>query len=317
MSPERLNPVQFNIKDSRPTKESDCYALGMVVLEVLSGQVPFTREVNDLMVMNKVLEGERPGRPEGAEGVWFTDDLWATLQVCWSRQPSDRPTVEDVLECLSRNSTAWQPLAPSVDYHLQMDSDEESYYTIDAESLLEGFPLLQLGIEPRLIPPAIPPFPDVQATALGLNVDPPSSPHQKMAMERFTILVEGNSYVCPNFSHAHCRNAFPILVETGLSGAPPDSFTQPKPRSKFPKREGSGGSQVSLPSSTPRPTPKTRFTFPGTGLDPQEPEKPYLRQQRRRKSAYWAPRRVRTTVNVLRMIFRMKRFSKAQGSPMG
>jgi len=34
MSPELLDPERFGITDYRPTKKSDCYALGMVVYEV-------------------------------------------------------------------------------------------------------------------------------------------------------------------------------------------------------------------------------------------------------------------------------------------
>ena len=34
MSPELLDPERFGIIDYRPTKQSDCYALGMVVYEV-------------------------------------------------------------------------------------------------------------------------------------------------------------------------------------------------------------------------------------------------------------------------------------------
>ena len=34
MSPELLVPEQFEISDTRPTKQSDCYALGMVIYEV-------------------------------------------------------------------------------------------------------------------------------------------------------------------------------------------------------------------------------------------------------------------------------------------
>jgi serine/threonine protein kinase len=34
MSPELLDPDRFGITDYRPTKQSDCYALGMVVYEV-------------------------------------------------------------------------------------------------------------------------------------------------------------------------------------------------------------------------------------------------------------------------------------------
>lgn len=106
MSPERLDPDQFGVKDSRPTKESDCYALGMVILEVLSGKAPFVQDNNDLVVMQKVLKGEYPERPQG---VSFVDVLWETLQACWSPQPNDRPTAEAVLECLMEVSPAWLP----------------------------------------------------------------------------------------------------------------------------------------------------------------------------------------------------------------
>jgi len=34
MSPELLDPERFGSSDDRPTKQSDCYALGMVVYEV-------------------------------------------------------------------------------------------------------------------------------------------------------------------------------------------------------------------------------------------------------------------------------------------
>jgi serine/threonine protein kinase len=67
MSPELLDPDQFGFEDSRPTKESDCYALGMVIYEVLSGQAPFT-PYKDFIVMRKVTEGERPERPRRGGG---------------------------------------------------------------------------------------------------------------------------------------------------------------------------------------------------------------------------------------------------------
>jgi serine/threonine protein kinase len=34
MSPELLHPERFGFTDTRPTKESDCYAFGMVIYEV-------------------------------------------------------------------------------------------------------------------------------------------------------------------------------------------------------------------------------------------------------------------------------------------
>ncbi|KAF9780755.1 kinase-like domain-containing protein, partial [Thelephora terrestris] len=96
MGPELFNPEKFGLKDCRPTKSSDCYALGMVVYEVLSGQVPFHR-YGDYSVILKVSEGERPERPQGAKGPWFGDDIWNLLRHCWEASPSDRPRIKDVL----------------------------------------------------------------------------------------------------------------------------------------------------------------------------------------------------------------------------
>ena len=105
MSPEILNPELFGFEKGRATKASDCYALGMVALEVLTGQPPFPG-VSELMVMQKVLNCEHPGRPEG---LWFTDGLWEILKQCWATQPKDRPSVEAVLECFVQASKIWQP----------------------------------------------------------------------------------------------------------------------------------------------------------------------------------------------------------------
>jgi len=110
MSPEILNPDLFGFKNSQPTKEADCYALGMVILEVLSGRPPFAPD-KDFVVMRKVIDGERPGRPEGPEGAWFTDELWWMLGMCWATHPDRRPSVQAVLECLERVSGTWE--APS------------------------------------------------------------------------------------------------------------------------------------------------------------------------------------------------------------
>ncbi|KAF9646821.1 kinase-like protein, partial [Thelephora ganbajun] len=78
MSPELLYPDLSGLRVARPMKQSDCYALGMVIYEVLTSQVPF-KPFHHYIVIRKVIEGEHPGRLGGPEGVWFTDDLWQTL----------------------------------------------------------------------------------------------------------------------------------------------------------------------------------------------------------------------------------------------
>jgi len=128
MSPELLDPDQFGRGDGRPTKDSDCYALGMVILEVLTSKPPFLND-NNLIVMRKIIEGERPGRPQGKREVWFTEDLWEMLERCWSPQPEERPAIDAVLQCLRQGSIAWQPLPPDSDDHAQSDSDDQSDFT--------------------------------------------------------------------------------------------------------------------------------------------------------------------------------------------
>jgi serine/threonine protein kinase len=113
MSPELFYPENFGLKDSRRTKRSDCYALGMVIYEVLSGQVPFNR-CDVYAVVAKVGGGERPGRPRGAEGERFTNGVWRILERCWTPNPDDRPRIEDVLRCLEEASGFWTSLSQMV-----------------------------------------------------------------------------------------------------------------------------------------------------------------------------------------------------------
>ena len=103
MSPELIAPERFEFEISRPTKASDCYALGMVVYETISGKLPFHRYTYPTFIL-KVLEGERPPR-----GVGFAGGLWKMLEQCWASQPKNRPSIEDVLHCLEMPSNLLEP----------------------------------------------------------------------------------------------------------------------------------------------------------------------------------------------------------------
>jgi len=129
MSPELLHPDQFGLEDSRPTKESDCYALGMVIYEVLSGQTPFT-SLKDFIVIRKVVDGERPARPEGTKGVWFTDDLWETMELCWVTQPNSRPNIETVFERLEHVSRTWKPPSPQMERSAEETNEDDWHLTL-------------------------------------------------------------------------------------------------------------------------------------------------------------------------------------------
>ena len=110
MSPELLDPEAVGYETSRATEASDCYALGMVVYEVLSGEVPF-RKYGPHAICRRVVDGERPKRPEGG---WFTDEIWNILERCWEADSGRRPSVDCVLRCLEEASRSWTPALSSI-----------------------------------------------------------------------------------------------------------------------------------------------------------------------------------------------------------
>ena len=95
MSPELVDPARFKLENSKPTKASDCYALGMVIYETISGHLPFHKVSLGMSVLLMVLNDERPPRE-----ACFTDTLWSMLEMCWKPEPADRPSIKDVLQCL-------------------------------------------------------------------------------------------------------------------------------------------------------------------------------------------------------------------------
>ena len=80
MAPELL---QHNIF----TEKTDVYAYGMIVFEVLTGDMPW-RGLNQMQIMMQVcIQKDRPKIDGGAP-----DDLVALMQRCWDHEPDARPT---------------------------------------------------------------------------------------------------------------------------------------------------------------------------------------------------------------------------------
>ena len=131
MSPELIDPQRFGFESSRPTKHSDCYALGMVVYEIISGHFPFHQH-GDLNVILKVLAGELPSREAG-----FTDSLWKMLELCWTPKPNDRLSIEDILQRLEAIQILPE-LPPGVDEEVgdydDWDESENGSPEVDEET---------------------------------------------------------------------------------------------------------------------------------------------------------------------------------------
>jgi len=128
MSPELIAPEEFGSKKGRPTKTSDCYALGMVIYEIISGNLPF-HEHADLAVFVKVLKGDRPTRR-----ARFTNDLWKILESCWASEPNDRPSIEDVLQRLEAVS-----ISSEAAFGVDEETEDYSGRYSGSSSLCVGF----------------------------------------------------------------------------------------------------------------------------------------------------------------------------------
>ncbi|KAF9643944.1 kinase-like protein [Thelephora ganbajun] len=107
MSPELLDPDRFGIADHRPTKKSDCYAFGMVIYEVLCGNAPYWEITNEGALIHAIMRGDRPQKPERAEGLGFTRGLWEIIQRCWIVDANERPDVKDVSLQLNHAEWSW------------------------------------------------------------------------------------------------------------------------------------------------------------------------------------------------------------------
>ena len=139
MSPELLFPLRIG-SDGCPTRESDCYALAMVIYEVswvhslrwlltyqsqvLTGLQPF-HHMFAYTVVSAVLRGERPEKPLDAESLGFSDALWELIELCWSESISVRPTAQMLLDFLSSASLTWVP--PSVYPSIAIDTLSITY----------------------------------------------------------------------------------------------------------------------------------------------------------------------------------------------
>ncbi|KAF9230195.1 kinase-like domain-containing protein [Melanogaster broomeanus] len=64
-----------------PTTRSDIYSFGSIMLQILTGDIPYYYYTSVTQVLLAILQGRTPRRPQSAI---ITDRRWEFIQRCWS-----------------------------------------------------------------------------------------------------------------------------------------------------------------------------------------------------------------------------------------
>ncbi|OCH85353.1 kinase-like protein [Obba rivulosa] len=98
MSPELIDPEQFDLKKAELSRQSDIYALALVMWEIFTGRIPFYQFTREATVITQVLRGTRPRRPPQATQLGLLDDVWTMIEACWQPVWQDRPDTDALVE---------------------------------------------------------------------------------------------------------------------------------------------------------------------------------------------------------------------------
>ncbi|KDQ16937.1 hypothetical protein BOTBODRAFT_89281, partial [Botryobasidium botryosum FD-172 SS1] len=89
LSPELL------LGEGSKSLASDVYSFGRVILEILTGQVPFADLTSDLEIITRIVESTHE-RPDPLVYEDVDDSMWALLLRCWSFDPAHRPHISEI-----------------------------------------------------------------------------------------------------------------------------------------------------------------------------------------------------------------------------
>ncbi|KAG1741463.1 kinase-like domain-containing protein [Suillus paluster] len=87
------------VSDAQPpaavTIQSDIYSFGSIMLQVLTGDVPWSHQPSELVITVQVSQGHIPPRPPGD---CVTNRCWDFILRCWSMTPNNRPSAAEALQ---------------------------------------------------------------------------------------------------------------------------------------------------------------------------------------------------------------------------
>lgn len=80
-----------------PTEQTDIYSIGSVILQLLTGSIPYYNIKDNIHALVLSSRGVKPKCPPEAS---VTSAQWSFIERCWSPQLSGRPTIKEIEEFL-------------------------------------------------------------------------------------------------------------------------------------------------------------------------------------------------------------------------
>ena len=125
LAPEIIDPpTKASSSPTAASKPADVFAFAMLAVEVFSGKVPFGNMRNESVVI-QIASGKRPPKPQAAEQLGLSPEMWKFIEKCWSANPNKRPTIDEVVSTWEGfvNGSVVPSLGSSATQHI-MSGDE-------------------------------------------------------------------------------------------------------------------------------------------------------------------------------------------------
>ncbi|KAF9646888.1 kinase-like protein [Thelephora ganbajun] len=119
-APELLEINGVPPLEKKPTNKSDVYSLSMVMVELVTGKMPYPGS-QDASVLFLISKGRRPPRPRPFGAPGMTPGVWKITKRCWHGKAKKRPEVKAVLQDLEKLANSGEELSPSPFWHMWRD----------------------------------------------------------------------------------------------------------------------------------------------------------------------------------------------------